>query len=469
MNHQTLIGQLAHIVGPEGIVADKADHEGYVRDWLGKWRGATPVVIRPRSTTEVSAVMRLCHQTHTPVVAQGGNTGMSGAATPDASDSQVILSLNRMRRVRDIDPMNNTVTVDAGVTLAEVQQMAEDAGRLFPLSLGSQGSCTIGGNVATNAGGTGVLKYGNTRDLVLGLEVVLPDGRVWDGLRALRKDNTGYDLKNLFIGSEGTLGIVTAAVLKLFPAIRKRQTAWLGLASLSGTVDVLRSLQDACGDSLTAFEMMTQASLDLVLAHRVNARAPLDTPAAFHVLVEISHASASADETVFETALQNLMEQGSLVDAAIASSQAQTQAFWGLREGISQAQIAAGQAIKHDIALPISSLAKFVHEADALCAEAYPEFTIINFGHIGDGNLHYNVLAAKSLDAGAYADAVNHLNRLVHDLVVQYGGSISAEHGVGQLRRDEIKRYKSSVEMSLMMTLKRALDPNQLMNPGKLL
>lgn len=469
MNHQTLIGQLAHIVGPEGIIADKADHEGYVRDWLGKWHGATPVVIRPRSTTEVAAVMRLCHQTHTPVVAQGGNTGMSGAATPDASDSQVILSLNRMRRVRDVDPMNNTVTVDAGVTLAEVQQIAADAGRLFPLSLGSQGSCTIGGNVATNAGGTGVLKYGNTRDLVLGLEVVLPDGRVWNGLRALRKDNTGYDLKNLFVGSEGTLGIVTAVVLKLFPAIRKRQTAWLGLASLSATVDVLRALQDACGDSMTAFEMMTQASLDLVLRHQTGARSPLDTPAAFHVLVEISHAAAGADETVFESALQTLIEQGVLLDAALASSHTQAQALWALREGISPAQVAAGHAIKHDIALPISSLAKFVHEADALCAKAYPEFTVINFGHIGDGNLHYNVLAAKSLDARAYADAVEHLNRLVHDLVAQFGGSISAEHGVGQLRRDEIKRYKSSVEMDLMLTLKRALDPNQLMNPGKLL
>jgi len=469
MNHQTLIGQLAHIVGPEGIIADKSDHDGYVCDWLGKWRGVTPVVVRPRSTTEVSAVMRLCHQTHTPVVAQGGNTGMSGAATPDASDSQVILSLNRMRRVRDVDPMNNTVTVDAGVTLAVVQQIASDVGRLFPLSLGSQGSCTIGGNVATNAGGTGVLKYGNTRDLVLGLEVVLPDGRVWDGLRALRKDNTGYDLKNVFIGSEGTLGIVTAAVLKLFPAIRKRQTAWLGLSSLSDTVDVLRSLQDACGDGLSAFEMMTQASLDLVLKHQSNARAPLDTAAAFHVLVEVSHAAASADETVFEGALQSLIEQGTLVDAVLASSHTQAQALWALREGISQAQVAAGHAIKHDIALPISSLARFVEEADALCAKAYPDFTVINFGHIGDGNLHYNVLASKSLDSRAYDDAVDHLNRLVHDLVTQFGGSISAEHGVGQLRRDEIKRYKSSVEMDLMLTIKRALDPNQLMNPGKLL
>lgn len=466
---QHLIGQLAHIVGPDGIISEKAEHEAYVQDWLGKWRGVTPVVVRPRSTTEVAAVMRLCHQTHTPVVTQGGNTGMSGAATPDMSNSQVILSLNRMRRVRDVDLMNNAMTVEAGVTLAHAQQIATEAGRFFPLSLGSQGSCTIGGNVATNAGGTGVLKYGNTRDLVLGLEVVLPDGRVWNGLRALRKDNTGYDLKNIFIGSEGTLGVITAAVLKLFPAIRKRQTAWLGLTSLSATVETLRALQDACGDALTAFEMMTQASLALVLAHQSGARSPLSSEVAFHVLVEISHSAADADGDLLERALEDLMERGVIVDAALASSEAQARAFWALREGISQAQVASGHAIKHDIALPISSLERFVEQADALCAKAYPEFPVINFGHIGDGNLHYNVLAPKSLEAQAYDKVVDQLNRLIHDLVTQFGGSISAEHGVGQLRRDEIKRYKSSVEMDLMLTIKRALDPNQLMNPGKLL
>ncbi|AWB33888.1 FAD-binding oxidoreductase [Orrella marina] len=469
MNHQSLVGQFAHIVGPDGIISDKTEHDAYVRDWLGKWTGLTPVVVRPRSTTEVSAVLRLCHQTHTPVVTQGGNTGMSGAATPDTSNSQVVLSLTRMKRIRDVDPINNTMTVDAGVTLAQVQQVATDADRLFPLSLGAQGSCTIGGNVATNAGGSGVLRYGNTRDLVLGLEVVLPDGRVWNGLRALRKDNTGYDLKHLFIGSEGTLGVVTAAVLKMYPAVRNRQTAWIGFERLADVVDALRGLQDICGDSLTAFEMMTQASLDLVLGHFNSARSPLQSPVAFHVLAEVSHTSATAATTPFEDALQALIERGLAVDVALASSTAQAVEMWGLREGISPAQVAAGHAIKHDIALPISSIPQFVQEADSICADVRPEFTVINFGHIGDGNLHYNVLAPASLGEKSYKQAVEQLNRLIHDLVAQYGGSISAEHGVGQLRRDELKRYKSSVEMDLMMTIKRSLDPNHLMNPGKLL
>lgn len=469
MNHQSLIGQLAHIVGPDAIISDKADQEAYVHDWLGKWAGITPVVVRPRSTTEVSAVLRLCYQTHTPVVTQGGNTGMSGAATPDSSNSQVILSMTRMKRIRDVDRINNTMTVDAGVTLAQAQQAATDVERLFPLSLGSQGSCTIGGNVATNAGGSGVLRYGNMRDLVLGLEVVLPDGRVWNGLRALRKDNTGYDLKHLFIGSEGTLGVVTAVVLKLFPAVRNRQTAWIGFDRLSDVVDSLRYLQDTCGDSLTAFEMMTQPSLELVLSHFKSARKPLQTPVAFHVLAEISHASATPAATTFEEALQGLVERNLAVDVAVATSASQASTMWALREGISPAQVAAGHAIKHDIALPISSLPKFVQEADAICEQAHPEFTVINFGHIGDGNLHYNVLAPASLEDKAYKRAVEQLNRLIHDLVAQYGGSISAEHGVGQLRRDELRRYKSSVEMDLMMTVKRSLDPNHLMNPGKLL
>lgn len=468
MTSQNLIGQLSHIVGSQAIILDKDDQQPYTTDWLGKWSGATPVVVRPKTTTEVAAVVRLCHQTRMPVVTQGGNTGMSGAATPDASNSQVILSLTRMSRIRDVDPLNNTITVDAGVTLQQVQQAAADVGRMFPLSLGSQGSCTIGGNIATNAGGSGVLRYGNTRDLVLGLEVVLPDGRVWNGLRALRKDNTGYDLKNIFIGSEGTLGVITAAVLKLFPAVQRRQTAWIGFDSLESVVQALRHLQVACGDSLTAFEMMTCPSLALVLEHLQSARSPIEKTLPFHVLAEVSQNAMQTGE-LFESALADLIAQGLALDAAIASSQSQAGAMWALREGISAAQVAAGHAIKHDIALPISSLPQFVREADALCAQARPDYTVINFGHIGDGNLHYNVLVPNSVSDSEYESAVRQLNRLVHDLVAQYSGSISAEHGVGQLRRDELKRYKSSVEMDLMMTIKRSLDPNHLMNPGKLL
>jgi len=469
MDHNSLINRLAHIVGPQGVVAEPSEQAPYVQDWLGKWKGLTPVVVRPRNTTEVSAVMRLCHQTHTPLVTQGGNTGMSGGATPDGSNSQIILSTLRMQNIRAVDPLNNTITVDAGVLLENIQKTAAKVQRLFPLSLGAQGSCTIGGNIATNAGGTAVVRYGNTRDLVLGLEVVLSDGRVWDGLRGLRKDNTGYDLKGVFIGSEGTLGVITGAVLKLFPAIQSRQTAWLGLHSIGDSVTLLRQFQGVFAEALTAFEMMTQPALDLVLKGVPNAKPPLSQIADINILVEISHASPETSSELFEQALARAIESGLVTDAVVAQSEQQVASLWGLREGISIAQVAGGKAIKHDIALPISALDPFVKEADEICHGTYPNFTVINFGHVGDGNLHYNVLAPMGVDDRLYQAATLELNRKIHDLVTQYKGSISAEHGVGQLRRDELKRYKSSVEYDLMMTIKRALDPNQLMNPGKLI
>jgi len=469
MDHKSLISRLAHIVGPQGVIDEPGEQAPYVRDWLGKWLGRTPVVVQPRNTTEVSAVMRLCHQTHTPLVAQGGNTGMSGGATPDDSNSQIILSTRRMQNIRAVDPLNNTMTVDAGVLLENIQNTAAKVERLFPLSLGAQGSCTIGGNIATNAGGTAVVRYGNTRDLVLGLEVVLPDGRIWDGLRGLRKDNTGYDLKNIFIGSEGTLGVITGAVLKLFPAIQSRQTAWLGMRSIGDAVTLLRKFQGVFAEGLSAFEMMAQPALDLVIRGVPNAKQPLHQSADINVLVEVSHAAANAPNELFEQVLTTAMESGLVTDAVIAKSTQQAASLWGLREGISIAQVACGKAIKHDIALPISALDAFAKEADEICRKAYPDFPVINFGHVGDGNLHYNVLAPKTVEDGLYQAATLELNRKIHDLVTQFNGSISAEHGVGQLRRDEIKRYKSSVEYDLMMTIKRALDPNQLMNPGKLI
>lgn len=469
MEQQKLLSRLAQIVGPEGVLESVADKAPYVTDWLGKWQGCTPIVVRPRNTTEVSAVMRLCHQTHTPVVTQGGNTGMSGGATPDASNSQIILSTQRLQKIRAVDPLNNTITVDAGVLLATVQEHAAQVDRLFPLSLGAQGSCTIGGNIATNAGGTAVVRYGNMRDLVLGLEVVLPDGRVWNGLRGLRKDNTGYDLKTMFIGSEGTLGVITGAVLKLFPAIRSRQTAWLGLDSLADAVSLLRTFQGVFAEALTAFEMMTKESLELVLRALPDKKNPLEQSPPINVLVEISLASVDATRDPFDSLLAQAIEAGWVTDAVVATSHQQASVLWGLREGISLAQVAAGKAIKHDIALPISALDSFVREADDICKATFPDFSVINFGHVGDGNLHYNVLAPKDISPDIYATATATLNRKIHDLVTEYQGSISAEHGVGQLRREELKRYKSPVEYDLMMTIKRSLDPNHLMNPGKLL
>ncbi len=413
--------------------------------------------------------MRLCHQTRTPVVPQGGNTGMSGGATPDGSGAQVILSLNRMKRIREVDPVNNTMCADAGVLLAEVQAAAREVGRFFPLSLGAEGSCTIGGNLATNAGGTAVLRYGNTRDLALGLEVVLPDGRVWNGLRGLRKDNTGYDLKSLFIGSEGTLGIITGAVLKLYPAPAGRVAAWVGADTPAQVVALLSRLQSVCGERLTAFEMMSAACLDLVVAHVSGAASPLAGRHAYHALLELSDTEPAGLPALLEAALGAALEAGVIQDCVVAMNDTQVQSLWRLREGISQAQVRAGKAVKHDIALPISRLAAFVEEADLALVSDFPGLPIINFGHIGDGNLHYNVLLPPDVAPAEYARLTAALNRRVHDLVAQRGGSISAEHGVGQLRRDELRRYKSPVEMDLMLMIKRALDPNQLMNPGKLL
>jgi FAD/FMN-containing dehydrogenase len=470
-NKEGLIAQLKAIVGQVGLVTDPQAQANYTTDWLGKWHGQVPVVVRPANTQEIAAVMRVCHALRTPVVPQGGNTGMSGGATPDSSGAQVIVSTNRMNVIRDVDPVNNTMTVDAGVILAHAQQAALDVQRYFPMSLGAEGSCTVGGNLATNAGGIAVLRYGNMRDLVLGLEVVLPDGRIWDGLRALRKDNTGYDLRGLFVGSEGTLGIITGAVLKLFAQPTVRASAWVGAASLEQLVTLLTQLQASCGERLTAFEMMSAPALALVLAHVQDTRAPLLKAHAFNALIELSDTDGASLHALLENTLAQALAKGVISDATLPATQAQSAALWKLREGISQAQVRAGKVVKHDIALPISSLADFVAKADqAVHASAKKHgITIVNFGHLGDGNLHYNVLLPAELSAPAIKEATLLFNRAVHDLVTTFKGSISAEHGVGQLRRDELKHYKSPIEMEMMMCIKRAFDPNQIMNPGKLL
>ena len=469
MKQKEFTSRLIHVVGEEGVILNPAEQEFYVNDWLGKAHGRTVAVVRPRNTAEVSAVMRLCHQSQTPVVPQGGNTGMSGGATPDMSGAQVVLSLNRMKRIHEVDPVNNTLTADAGVILAEIQQAARAVDRYFPLSLGAEGSCTIGGNLATNAGGTGVLRYGNTRDLTLGLEVVLPDGRIWNGLRGLRKDNTGYDLKDLFIGSEGSLGIITGVVLKLFAAPAGRVSAWVGAKELTSVVTLLNRLQAACGPRLSAFEMMSESSLALVTRHLDGHFSPLNQAYPYYALIELADTNLNGLQEMLQEALTSAIDDGLIDDCVVAMNEAQSVSMWRLREGISIAQVKAGKAVKHDIALPISSLATFVKEADQIVMNGFPDLPIINFGHIGDGNLHYNVLVPLDISPSLYKETTAELNKRIHDLVTQFNGSISAEHGVGTLRRDELKRYKSSVEMDLMNAIKRAIDPNQIMNPGKLL
>ncbi|WP_233889586.1 FAD-binding oxidoreductase [Paraburkholderia flagellata] len=465
----TLLDRLLAVVGPAGIVADADQKSAYESDWLKKWHGRSSIVVRPATTQQTAEVMKLCHENRTPVVTQGGNTGMSGGATPDASGDQVVLSMTRMNAIRQVDPLNNTMTVEAGALLATIQQAAEDVNRYFPLSLGSEGSCTIGGNLATNAGGIAVLRYGNTRELALGLEVVLPDGRIWNGLRGLRKDNTGYDLRDMFIGSEGTLGVITAAVLKLFPRPKARACAWVGTHDIRALVHLLELMQANCADRLVAFEMMSAESLQLVLDHVTDTRSPLEGRHAYHALIEVADTRETGLSDMLQDALQDAMDTNLIDDAVLGASLAQRQAFWKIREGISQAQPRAGKAIKHDIALPISALPDFVGAAEHAVRGVQASAHIVNFGHVGDGNLHFNILMPSDTSAEAMADATQRFNRVVHDLVVEANGSISAEHGVGQLRRDELRHYKSPVELNLMLLVKQSLDPNHIMNPGKLI
>jgi FAD/FMN-containing dehydrogenase len=426
-------------------------------------------VVRPAGTEQVAAVVHACAEAGVPIVPQGGNTGMCGAATPDRGGREIVLSLARMRAIRAIDVANATITVEAGVTLADVQQAARDAGMLFPLSLASEGSCTIGGNLSTNAGGTAVLRYGNARELVLGVEVVLADGRVLHGLRALRKDNTGYDLKQLFVGSEGTLGIVTAAVLKLFPAPKARVTALAAIADVAHAVELLRAMKNALGDRLTGFELISGFALHLSRKHHPGSPDPLPGHV-WYALLQVDDSSADASlADVVETALGHAAERKLIADATIAQSQDQADRLWSLRENISEAQRREGQNVKHDISLPISAIAQFTRDAeDAIVAE-FPGARVVVFGHLGDGNLHYNVAAPAGADAQQFLANTPSINRIVHDRVVAAGGSISAEHGIGLLKRDELAHYKSPLEIELMRRIKSALDPRDLLNPGKVL
>ena len=465
-----LLERIRAVVGAAGLITAPDELAPYATDWRKRFIGKPLAVVRPASTVEVAQVVRACAEARAGIVPQGGNTSLCGAATPDASGSQIVLNLSRMNRVRAIDILNNTMTVEAGCVLASAQKAAEEAGRLLPLSLAAEGSCEIGGNLSTNAGGTAVLRYGNARELVLGLEVVLPSGEIWDGLRGLRKDNTGYDLKQFFIGAEGTLGVITAAVLKLFPLPQSRATAVAAVQDPEKALALLERALDACGERLTGFELFSDFCLSLVLKHFKITAAPFAGRFPHYVLMELSDTRPGEGvRNLAEGVLEAALEEKTIIDASIAQSDSQAQAFWKLREFVSEAQAREGPNIKHDVSIPISRIAEFIAATDAELLHAFPGIRMVTFGHLGDGNLHYNVSPPEGAAAEAFMRELGAVNRIVHDSVARFGGSISAEHGLGQLKRNEILRYKSVIELELMRKIKRALDPHGIMNPGKLI
>jgi FAD/FMN-containing dehydrogenase len=466
------LATLRNLVGPAHVLTE-GDLSAYERDWRGRLHGKALAVVRPASTDEVAAVVRACAAFGVPMVPQGGNTSLSVGSTPDASGREVVLSLTRMNAVRDTDQANLTMTVEAGCILQNVQAAAEAAGLLFPLSLAAEGSCTIGGNLGTNAGGTQVLRYGNTRELCLGLEVVTPQGEIWHGLKGLRKDNTGYDLRNLMIGSEGTLGVITAATLKLFPRPAARLTAWAAVPSMEQAVALLSLAQRSLGADLTGFEVMGRFALSLVAKHMPQLRVPFvdQENAQYGVLLENSDSESEEHARArFEALLESAFESGCVLDAVVAENIAQAQQLWHIRESIPLAQAQEGLNIKHDISVPISRIPAFVADTDARLAREIPGVRLVNFGHLGDGNLHYNVQAPEGGDAAAFLrDREGDVNDLVYAAVAQFGGSFSAEHGVGALKVDTLNQYQSPVALAMMRSIKQALDPQNLMNPGRVL
>jgi FAD/FMN-containing dehydrogenase len=455
-------------VGAQYVLTDLHAMAPYLTDWRGRFTGAALAVIRPGSTSEVGDIVRLCNQNQIPIVPQGGNTGLVLGSVPDQSGTAIVLATTRLNQIRHIDPRNNTMIVEAGCILQNVQQAAAEAFRFFPLSLAAEGSCTIGGNLSSNAGGTAVLRYGNARELCLGLEVVTASGQVWDGLRSLRKDNTGYDLRDLYIGAEGTLGIITAAVLKLFPMPAAELTALIGLQSPRHAMDLLALAQQHCGMSLVGFELMSDFCLQLVAKHFPQMSRPFAQPFPQYVLLQLSDSESTAHaESLLEGLVTAALEMYLIDDAIVATSIAQARTLWALREHISLAQAAEGKNLKHDVSLPISAIADFITITDAQLQKAYPGCRMVTFGHLGDGNLHYNVSPSEVMNDLDFISQQDAVSLIVHDSVHQFKGSISAEHGLGAMKRDEIKRYKSEVEMTLMRTIKTALDPLNLMNPGK--
>jgi len=471
MNDTQFIQALQAIVGQDQVITEASDLEPYLIDWRKRYRGTALAAVRPANTHEVAAVVQLCAQEKIALVPQGGNTGMCGGATPNPQGRQIVVSLQRMNRVREVDTANQTITVEAGCILQAVQEAASAAGRYFPLSLGAEGSCSIGGNLSTNAGGTSVLRYGNARELCLGLEVVTPQGQILNSIRGLRKDNTGYDLRDLYIGAEGTLGIITAAVLKLFPIPVAQWTALVAVPSAEGAVELLSRFQAGASAQLTGFEVMSREALDLLKHYYPALASPLAADNAYEVLVEISdYESAEHAMALMEKILEGALESGCASDAAIASNLSQARKFWDMREHIPLAQADDGPNIKHDVSLPISAIPQFVSTCDEMLRERYPGIRIINYGHLGDGNLHYNVAGPSASETESFfVNRQKEIQALVYAEVEKYSGSISAEHGVGQQKVGYLPDHRGAVAFSVMQSIKRALDPDNLMNPGKVI
>lgn len=465
-----LIASFIEIVGSANALTNPADLAPYLIESRGLYKGTTPMVLRPGSVEEVSRIMKLATATRTAIVPQGGNTGHVAGQIPREGKADVVLSLQRLNRIRDIDPVGNVIVADAGCILADIQKAADDNDRLFPLSLGSEGSARIGGNLSTNAGGTAVLAYGNMRQLCLGLEVVLPTGEIWDGLRRLKKDNTGYDLRDLFIGAEGTLGVITGAVLKMFPKPLGHQVAFAGVGSVEHALALFDKASSLCGTALTGFELMPRLGVEFTAKHIPDVRDPMETAHAWYALIDISTSdSAESAERVVHELLEQGIVAGLVENAVIATSEEQRKALWHMRESMSPAQKPEGGSIKHDVSVPVSNIPAFMKEADAAVMRAMPGARICSFGHMGDGNIHYNISQPVGADKQAFLDRWREMNAIVHGIVLKYNGSISAEHGIGQLKRDELAAVRPEIEIELMRRIKHAFDPAGIMNPDKVL
>jgi FAD/FMN-containing dehydrogenase len=464
-----VLAELRAAVGAGGVL-EGADTEAYCMSWRDDFKGQTPLVLRPASTAEVAAMVKICAREKIAIVPQGGRTGLTGASQPHDTGVEIVISTERMKKIVDIDLANDTMTVEAGVVLKDIQMAADNAERFFPLSLGAEGSCQIGGNISTNAGGVQVLKYGNTRAQILGLEVVLPDGQIWNGLRSLRKDNTGYDLKQLFIAGEGTLGIVTQAVLRLYPKPTATETAWIAVDGPETAVALLGHMRRTMGDALTAFELICRPIVELLLSGVPGHTDPMPDVHPWYVLLDVAAQGAPGSlNAPLMAALEGAVVDGLIRDAIVATSSAQAAKLWRMREDFAQAQVSAGGTISHDISVPVSKIAEFQRRADAAVEAEYPGVRHVSFGHVGDGNMHYNPVRPANWDGLRWKAERARVNRIVHDIVVDLGGSISAEHGIGRLRRDENLHYKSPVEIDLMRKIKRAIDPDGIMNPGKVI
>lgn len=461
-----IVDRLKAIVGSEGWISDPAALEPHLTEWRGTYRGRTALMVLPESTEQVSAVIAACAATQTAVVVQGGNTGLSGGAIPDVSGEQVLLSLSRMNRIRVVSPGDYSLVAEAGCVLSDLQQAAIDVNRLFPLSLAAEGSCQIGGNLSTNAGGTNVLRYGTARDQVLGLEVVLANGEIWNGLRTLRKDTAGYDVKQLFIGAEGTLGVITAASLKLYPPVRDRQVAMLAVSSPQAAVTLFARLRDTLSDQMQAYELISALAYRLVLQHIPNTRAPFAESHAWYVLMD---SSPPATGQTIESVLMGLLDEGLINDAVLAKNGNEQAEFWRLRHSISAAQKSEGGSLKHDVSVPVGEVGNFIAAAEKQILKAVPGARVVAFGHVGDGNVHFNVSQPETMQAAAFIALRDQVAHVVYDVVAEFAGSISAEHGIGSLKRESLRHYRSETELDIMRTVKAALDPDKLLNPGKVL